>query len=103
MKLVMLVLLSLTSYATVVEVTPLENGRLFEDDNWGAIEYYAKRVEDNKYIWLGKDRRAKLFKSGEYIISGESVHNICYASSESIVIDVKKDDSLEVTLDIACE
>ena len=93
----------LSSFATLVEVTPLENGDLFTDQNWGKIEYYAKRLADNKYIWIGNDRKVKLYKSGEYEISGDSVHNISYASRKVITVDVEKDKYLEVELDIACE
>ncbi len=99
--LVLATIFSINTFATVVEVVPLENGVLFEDDNWGAIDYYAKRLEDNTYIWLGNDRKAKLYKPGKYEIGGQSVNNICYSSSK--VINVKEEKYKAIELNISCE
>lgn len=105
MKILLLSLISLVSLNTfagsVVTINPMIEGMQHTDKEWGAINYYAKRLADNTYIRINDSNKVVLFEEGEYEIGGISAHNICYSSRETILI--KDNQAYEVILDVVCE
>ena len=105
MKSIFVVVLSLLSFniwaQSYVTIIPLENGQLHTDQSWGAINYYAKRLSDNHYIWFNNKETLNLYQPGAYEIGGESAHNICYSSRKTI--QVINGEKYTVKLNIECE